>query len=200
MFLFTAVFCVYAQIQIHIDSLELRQISVTLPNNFSTTVFGSCLDIGPDATFYISITNKTDTFVSMNYNEWSFGYFYFYQEKTYNSKFSSGLNLYCIADNEPFVRVLLIPEEMFPFTLRESFLLDYDVRKNKKEEDYDYAKEMLEIIPTIRVYAISPCGKIFFSNQPKHIVIKKKESTEKGYKDILNIKRFLKKLSLFEIP
>jgi len=197
-FLSIVIFDAHSQIQIRIDSLELRQISITLPKNFSKSDFGSFLDMGPDAIFHLSITNETDTFVPINYNEWIFGYFYSYQGKTFNSEFIT----FCfgMGMNEPFIRVLMIPGETFPFSLNEPILLGYPIRKNKNADDFDYSKKMLEIIPTIRAYAISPDRQLFISDQPKSIVIKTKSnaSTEKdGYKDILNVKRFLKKLSLF---
>ena len=70
----------------------------------------------------------------------------------------------------------------------------YDIRKDKK--NFNYTKEMLEIVPSIRVYAISPDNNIFISDKYKNIIIEKKESKEKGYEDILNIPNFLEKLSL----
>jgi len=194
-FLSIVAFDAHSQIQIRIDSLELRQISVTLPKNFSKSDFGSYLNTGPDAFFHLSITNETDTFVPINYNDWIFGYFYSYQGRTFNSEFYDYIHW-----NEPFIRVLMIPGETFSFKLKKFMLLGYHARKNKNDDDFDYSKKMLEIIPTIRVYAISPDRQLFISDQPKSIVIKTKSnaSTEKdGYKDILNVKRFLKKLSLF---
>jgi hypothetical protein len=187
------IFHANSQIQIRIDSLELSQISVTLPKGFSTSVFGSHLNTGPSAVFHLSIINQTDTFVPINYNEWIFGYFYLYQGKTENvDLFSMGY----ISWNEPFVRKLLIPKETYSFKLEKWILLDYHARKNKNDDDLDYTEKMLEIIPTIRVYAISPDRQIFFSDQPKKIMIKKKDTNEKGYNDVLNVRKFLKKLSL----
>jgi len=193
------VFNTNAQIRINIDSLELSQISVTLhnprPGSFMNLGFGSLLNMGPTVIFHISITNKTDTFVPINYHEWIFGYFYSYQGKTDNFDF-------LISDytgwKAPFIRILLVSKEDFQFSIGKLALLGYHARKNKTDDDYNFSKEMLEILPTIRVYAISPDRKIFFSDTPKHIVIKKNEPIKDSnyeYKDVLNVKKFLKKLS-----
>ena len=186
------VFNTNAQIRINIDSLEISRVSlIYIPPPFVIFSFPDFWRLGPDAIFHLSITNTTDTFVPINYHEWIFGYFYSYQGRTYNSDFFS---FELLATPEPFLRVLLIPEETFSFILTDNALLDLDVRRNKKDDDYDFSKEMLEILPTIRVYAISPDRQIFFSDQPQQIVIKKKEDNEEGYKDVLNVKKFLKKL------
>jgi len=161
-----------AQIRVALDTLKLSQISVVLPKNFSRTTFDSFLTTGPDAEFCISITNKSDSLFMVYYDEWVFGCFYSYKKKTYESVF--------VTFKEPFVNRWLMPDEIFLFKLKECIFLDYETRVKENEEDYDYTEEMLEIIPTIRVYAISPDKKLFISDQCKNIVITKKESDEKG--------------------
>jgi hypothetical protein len=156
--------------------------------------YGSLLDGGPNGIFHLTITNETDTFLPINYNEWIFGYFYSYKGKAYNSDFYTFMEM-----QQPFIRRLLLSGETFSFILKDDVLLDVNIRRNKKDGDYDFSKEMLEVIPTIRVYAISPDRKIFFSDAPKHIVIKKNETiknSEYEYNDVLNVRKFLKKLSL----
>lgn len=185
-FLIITTFCANSQIRISIDTLFLKQISVIIPQDFSESIFDSFLDTGPEAIFYISITNQSDSFLPIHYNDWTFGYFYSYKGKTYNSNFFSF--------GEPFTYRLLIPGETLSYYYKESILLCYDIRKDKK--NFNYTKEMLEIVPSIRVYAISPDNNIFISDKYKNIIIEKKESKEKGYEDILNIPNFLEKLSL----
>ncbi|MDR1346767.1 MAG: hypothetical protein LBK03_08730 [Bacteroidales bacterium] len=167
--------------------MALSQISVVLSKDFSKSTFDSFLDTGPNAIFYITITNECDTFFPINYCEWSFGCFYSYKGKTYVLK-------HVPFPEPPFIRVLFAPKETFSFSWYKSILLYYDIRENKKQEDYDYAKKMLDIIPTIRVYAISPDGNIYFSDSYKNIIIRKNENQE-NYKDILNVDKFLKRLS-----
>ncbi len=173
----------FAQLKIEIDTLVISNISCILAKDFSKRHFDSFLDTGPDGKFYISITNESNTFQLIEYREWEFGYIFCYDNKFYTFQFISLI--------DPFTRVLLKPQEKFSFSFYCEILLCSDFFKNN---DTNFSNEMIEIIPTIRVYGISKNKNLFFSNIFRNLRINKKPNTDE-YQDNLNTKRFLRKLS-----
>ncbi len=181
-FLFYIIWQGNAQIQISIDSIKLNNIACLLSKDFSKYNYDTFFDTGPSGIFWISIKNLSDTMMIINYNELKLGYLYYYKGKLYHATFNTL--------QDPFARLLLLPDEIYSIKFNEAIILNSEIFKRYSN---NYSQEMIDILPTIRVYCIDKNNKIYFSDKYKNIIIKKYQEIE-GYKDVLNINSFLRKL------
>ena len=128
----------YAQLDFKIDKLILSHIVETIDND----VFDEDRGGGPFAFFYCSIYNNTDSLV-MIYPSKSVCYVeYYYKEKKYG--FDTIPLPFADMDS-----LILSPHQKTELSFGTHLILGTSIYKS---DNWDYTYEMLEILPTLKIY------------------------------------------------
>ena len=152
-----------AQLELTIDTLRIRQIAV----QFSPNIIIEDEEEGPIPIVDCSIHNKTDSSVVLYLSGARFYIEFNYQNKKYRqSNFGFYLRdaKYRYEGNYPRSRdtLVLAPNQRVEFGFTSWFFLGTPILKEGRK-DGDYTLEMLEILPTLKIYYEDRLHKILAS-------------------------------------
>ena len=130
----------YAQLDFKIDTLAISHIAEIVDKN----VIDESLEKGPFIMLYTSIHNKSDSLVTIHLSNTTCQVEYYYNGKKYI--FDAILQLYVYSDS-----LVLSPNQVAELNFGLYLILGTSIHKSDKG---DYTREMLEILPTLKIYYI----------------------------------------------
>ena len=147
---------VYAQLDFKIDTLAISHIAEVIDKN----IIDENLEQGPFIMLYTSIHNKSDSLVTIHLSKTTCQVEYYHNGKKYIH--NSSLRLYIYSDT-----LMLSPNQTAKLDFGLHLILGTSIHKYDKG---DYTLEMLEILPTLKIYYIGKSFKIRSSDIEKVII------------------------------
>ena len=128
----------YAQLDFKIDTLAISHIAEIIDKN----VIDESLEQGPFIMLYTSIHNKSDSLVTIHLSKTTCQVEYYYNGRKYVRH--SIPRFYVYSDT-----LILSPNQVAKLNFGLNLILGTSIHKS---DNWDYTYEMLEILPTLKIY------------------------------------------------